>query len=255
MVQLSIIVPALNEEALIGETLASIERALTALEITTASLDGKVTEVEILLVDNGSRDSTRTIAGAFPRATVVDCPQRGAARARNHGARLSQGEILVFLDADTLLPEGVLDLVLSYCRAGTVTAGIAPYCARDGGIRANIWWWFWNHVRRLPLPHAKAMPAFMFCTRAVFDELGPFDERVAIGEEWPILARLYARTPAAMAYLWTIPIPTSSRRMELKRFGYLRLFCKYVWAVLVFRGRVNYDDTIRNSLSKPASSP
>ena len=46
-------------------------------------------------------------------------------------------------------------------------------------------WSFWNTVRLLPLPKAKAMPALMFCTASTFDALGPFDEEVAIGEEWP----------------------------------------------------------------------
>ena len=116
-----------------------------------------------------------------------------------------------------------------------------------GGRRARCWWAFWNAVRRLPLPRAKAMPACMFCTREAFDEFGPFDERVAIGEEWPILAGLYRARPRRFVYDQAITALSSGRRMELQRFGYARTFARYVWAVLSFRGRVDYPDHVRHS--------
>jgi glycosyltransferase involved in cell wall biosynthesis len=244
---LSIIIPALNEQALIGETLASVIEAISTLDRETT---GTVI-VETLVVDNASTDSTARVVQSVPNVRIVHCDRRGAARARNVGARESLGDILCFLDADTLLPETALVEVLGVCRKGTVLAGIAPYCARDGGVRSRLWWWFWNHVRLLPIPRAKAMPAFMFCTREAFLEFGPFDERVAIGEEWPILAGVYARAPRSLAYLWSLQVPTSSRRMDLVRFGYTRLFCKYIWAILAFRGRVQYDDSIRHPTTAP----
>lgn len=244
MITLSVIIPAFNEAALIGETLASVRRAVSALPPGMSA--------EVIVVDNGSSDATRSIAlGVGGMVRVVDCAARGAARARNHGAFESRGDVLCFLDADTLLPERSLIEVLAAVREREVLAGIAPYCSRDGGVRSRLWWGFWNLVRCLPLPRAKAMPAFMFCTRAAFLEFGPFDERVAIGEEWPILAGVSARQPRRLAYLWSLRIPTSSRRMELVRFGYSRLFVKYVWAVLAFRGRVRYDDTIRHAATIP----
>ena len=81
-------------------------------------------------------------------------------------------------------------------------------------------------MRRLPLPRAKAMPACMFCTREAFDEFGPFDERVAIGEEWPILAGLYRARPRRFVYDRAITALSSGRRMELQRFGYTRTFAR-----------------------------
>jgi len=244
VVTLSVIIPAYNEAALLGETLASVLRAVAALQPGLS--------VEVIVVDNGSSDATRSIAqSAGETVRVVDCAARGAARARHQGALESRGDVLCFLDADTLLPEEALVEVLGAVRERAMLAGIARYCSRDGGLKSRLWWGFWNLVRCLPLPRAKAMPAFMFCTRAAFLEYGPFDERVAIGEEWPILAGIAAREPRRLAYLWSLRIPTSSRRMELVRFGYTRLFCKYVWAVLAFRGRVAYDDTIRHAATVP----
>lgn len=89
------------------------------------------------------------------------------------------------------------------------------------------------------------MPALMFCTAEVFDELGPFDEDVAIGEEWPILASLYRLRPHRFVYDRSLTGLSSSRRMERQAFGYTRTFLKYVWAILHRSGRVNYTDRIR----------
>jgi len=84
-------------------------------------------------------------------------------------------------------------------------------------------------------------------------ELGPFDERVVISEEWPILAGLYRRRPRRLVYERTLVARTSSRRMELRRFGYLRTFCKYVWAILMPAGRRVYSDHVRHAL--PPETP
>ena len=206
--------------------------------------------VEVIVVDNASDDGT---ANALARHTaeggvlMATCTPRGAARARNLGARLASGRALVFLDADTRLPPGALVRIAELVDEQGYEAGITRLGALDGGRRARCWWAFWNAVRRLPLPRAKAMPACMFCTREAFDEFGPFDERVAIGEEWPILAGLYRARPRRFVYDQAITALSSGRRMELQQFGYTRTFARYVWAILSFRGRVDYPDHVRHA--------
>lgn len=235
----SVIIPSLNEEALILETLESVQRALGVLpsEVTA----------EIIVVDNGSTDNTRQLVErASGLVRLLHCPSKGAAHARNLCARFSSGDILVFLDADTTIPVRSIDHLVEQCSRNGISAGMTKLGPRDGGFRACCWWSFWNSVRRLPLPRTKAMPAFMFCTRTTFDDLGPFNEDVAIGEEWPILARLYRSRRNEFIYLRSITARTSSRRMELIPFGYTRLFLKYVWAILHYRGRIHYADTIRH---------
>ena len=238
-ITVSVIIPSLNEEALIAETLESVGSALGALPLAVAA--------EVIVVDNGSTDnSCRVVESASWPIRLLDCPAKGIARARNFGARSSRGDILVFLDADTTIPVRSIDQIVELCFQCGVSAGITKLGPRDGGFRARCWWLFWNSVRRLPLPRAKAMPAFMFCTRKTFEDFGPFNEDVAIGEEWPILAQVYRLRRKEFRYLRSITARTSSRRMELIPFGYTRLFLKYVWAIVDFRGRVHYDDTIRH---------
>ncbi len=86
---LSIIVPVLDEEAILGECLARLQ----ALRAAGA---------EVLVVDGGSKDRTRAIA--TPLADRVLEAPRGRAAQMNAGARASRGEALLFLHADTVLP-------------------------------------------------------------------------------------------------------------------------------------------------------
>lgn len=241
--RISVIIPARNETALITSTVAS------ALQARGDGGEGR-SAVEIIVVDNASDDGTAEALARYVAAgevRVATCMPLGAARARNLGARLAGGRILVFLDADTRLPPGALARIAWLVEGRGYEAGIARLGALDGGLRARCWWAFWNAVRRLPLPRAKAMPACMFCTRGAFDEFGPFDERVGIGEEWPILAGLYRARPHRFIYDQAITALSSGRRMELQRFGYARTFARYLWAILCFRGRVDYPDHVRHA--------
>jgi glycosyltransferase involved in cell wall biosynthesis len=88
---ISIVIPALNEEKFIGRCLESLKNQ-----------DFKDT-YEIIVVDNGSTDSTAKIAGEMG-ARVVICPQKGVSYARQAGAQAALGEIIVQTDADTIYP-------------------------------------------------------------------------------------------------------------------------------------------------------
>jgi glycosyltransferase involved in cell wall biosynthesis len=243
-VDISVIIPARNEQRLIRQTLEHVLAACRFLSDTTSS--GHLIW-EVLLVDNGSTDETANIVRelAESQVRVVQHHVAGAARARNAGRKHSHGRVLIFVDADTMIPRESLFRILEHCRQQQNVAGITSLGTLDGGIRARVWWGFWNTVRRLPFPRAKAMPAFMFCTAHTFDSFGPFDENVAIGEEWPILAGLYKECRSAVIYDRSIVARSSSRRMDRRVFGYTRCFLKYVWAILHRSGRIHYPDSIR----------
>ncbi len=236
--RISVIIPARNERQLIGSTLERILGAAESLEHWTA---------EIIVVDNVSTDGTWNILEQYAASRGIVIRRLdilGAARARNHGRASATGQLLVFVDADTHVPPDCLQRIVQHYERG-IEAGITRLAALDGGLRARLWWWFWEHIRRLPLSRAKAMPALMFCTVVVFDEFGPFDEGVAIGEEWPILASLYRHRPRSFVYDRTITALSSSRRMQAQPFGYVRTFLKYAWAILHRSGRLHYSDRIR----------
>lgn len=235
----SVIVPARNESRLIGQTLDCVLDA-------ASHLDSMATEV--IVVDNGSTDGTWEILQKYAvtrQVIAIQLDQPGAARARNHGRARANGRILVFVDADTHVAPDCFCRIVEHCDVRGIEAGITRLAALDGDMRARIWWSFWEHVRRLPLSRAKAMPALMFCTAETFDKFGPFDEEVVIGEEWPILANLYRHRPQCFVYDRSITALSSSRRMHRQPFGYSRTFLKYVWAILHKSGRLHYSDQVR----------
>jgi rSAM/selenodomain-associated transferase 2 len=88
---ISVIVPILNEERSIQATLSALTR---------------LAPYEIIVVDGGSQDRTRAICGQFP--IKVLSADRGRARQMNYGASLASGDVFVFLHADTRLPLSAL---------------------------------------------------------------------------------------------------------------------------------------------------
>ena len=236
---LSVIIPARNERRLIRATLDCVFGAIGRLSPVCT---------EVIVVDNASTDGTWEILQQYAnedRIKAIQLDQLGAARARNLGRVHASGRILVFVDADTQVSPDCLQRIVEHCDDRGIEAGITRLAGLEGGLRARVWWIFWEHVRRLPLCRAKAMPALMFCTAKVFDEFGPFDESVAIGEEWPILANHYRRRRRNFVYDRYITALSSIRRMQAQPFGYSRTFLKYVWAILHRSGRLNYSDRIR----------
>src|SRR6478672_1691757 len=93
----SFIIPAYNEEQLLGRTLAALTAAARAL--------GQ--PFEIVVVDDASTDRTAAIAREHG-ARVVPVRHRQIAATRNAGARSANGEMFVFIDADTVVTDGAV---------------------------------------------------------------------------------------------------------------------------------------------------
>jgi rSAM/selenodomain-associated transferase 2 len=112
-VRFSIIMPVLNEEAVLEQQLCQLTW-LCALH-----------ECELLIVDGGSMDSTVAIAQRFGR--VISSP-RGRAVQMNRGAAVATGDIFIFLHADSLLPDGALTAIERACAAPGVVGGAFRIC-------------------------------------------------------------------------------------------------------------------------------
>lgn len=118
----SVVVPALDEAAGIGATLASVE--------------AQAGPAEVVVVDGGSADGTLEAArAAMPGAVCLEAG-RGRARQMNAGARASTGEVLLFLHADTHLPPAGLEAVRAALRDPDAVAGcFRTTFALDDGAR------------------------------------------------------------------------------------------------------------------------
>ncbi len=108
---ISVIIPTLNEEQALEETLADLPLSHT---------------LETIIVDGGSTDRTLAIANAFrahaPNAHIVEAPT-GRARQMNEGAQVSRGEVLLFLHADTQIPNGAPRIIESALEDPAVVGG------------------------------------------------------------------------------------------------------------------------------------
>lgn len=246
-VNISIIIPAKNEEYFIRKTLQAVVDAYVFFREGLAPLPSP--ELEVIVVDNHSEDRTPEYVREYEEKhgfTYLLAPRLGAAPARNAGAEAFQGNLLIFIDADTLIPKEAIAHLWKLFKEQAYTVGIFGFKPLEGGFRGKLWWFFWNQVRRLPLARAKAFPAFMFCERETFFRLGPFDEEVQIAEEWPITAQSFRHNRANFIYDRSLAAYSSNRRMELQKMGYIKTFLKYVWVVLHKKGRVHFTHQIRN---------
>ena len=121
--RMTVIIPAFNEEAYLAATLDSIH---DAAEMVRAGTD---VDVETIVVDNNSRDATAAVARA-KGAAVVREPVQSISRARNAGARHATGEVLIFIDADVVVPCALLQVIC--------TAMGDPKCV-GGGVDVDFY--------------------------------------------------------------------------------------------------------------------
>jgi glycosyltransferase involved in cell wall biosynthesis len=174
----SFIVPAHNEERLLGATLRALGDAARTL--------GE--PVEIIVVDDASTDDTAAIAKAHG-ARVLEVGCRQIAATRNAGAAAARADLLVFVDADTLVNGETVREAIAALREGATGGGCAfhfdgrlPLYGRVMAALANPLY------RSLGL----ASGCFLFCTRAAFRAVGGFDESLFGGEEG-VLSRALRR--------------------------------------------------------------
>ena len=212
---ISVIVPAHDEERWVGRTIASL-RATTPFEV--------------LVVANACRDRTAEVAQAHG-ARVRSTPVCGVSHARNLGARASRGDLLVFLDADTVLEPGALDAMAAVvpARADYGTCRIRPDRPTPAAVVTTTLLAWGHRVAGTSLGN-------LFCTRTLFDRAGGFDERMHAGEDNDLNARFH-RLGGRRVYLGREAAYTSMRRFE--RLGYVRV--NLAWLVGYFRPPRGYE--------------
>jgi glycosyltransferase involved in cell wall biosynthesis len=166
---ISFVVPAYNEELCLGPTLTAIHTAARAC----------CERYEIVVADDASSDSTAAVA-ELHGARVIHVEHRQIAATRNAGARAATGELLVFVDADTLVNPAVIRATVRAIASGAIGGGCAfrfdeplPFYARLLGPPS------------VQLYHALGLAAgcYLFCTRRAFQAIGGFDERLFAAEE------------------------------------------------------------------------
>jgi glycosyltransferase involved in cell wall biosynthesis len=206
-VKISIIVPAFNEERLLGESLAQIKSAAKVF-IQCGW------EFELVVCDNNSTDRTAEIARAAG-ATVVFEPINQIARARNSGAAAASGAWLIFVDADSRPSAELLADVAKQIRSGNCLAGGSTLRLDEKYLPAQIITSLWNCASRF---FKLLAGSFIFCEAAAFRTLSGFSHELFAAEELEFSKRLkkFARADGKrIVILHRHPLLTSARKLRL----------------------------------------
>ncbi|MBN1864529.1 MAG: glycosyltransferase, partial [Victivallales bacterium] len=134
---------------------------------------------------------------------------------RNAGAREAKGEALIFVDADTIVPDELLSKTLQALQGGKVCGGgtLVSFDAEHIPLPLRIFCWLWHFLIRLsPL----AAGSYVFCLKDAWAEVGGFDEKVYASEEiWFSRAlRRWGRKRKMTFVILDVPVVTSARKMR-----------------------------------------
>ena len=212
--RVSVIVPCYNAERYLAEALTSV-------------LEQRPSPEEIIVIDDGSTDGSAAIAERFaPRVRCVRQEQAGAATARNHGVSLASGELLAFLDADDLWPEGSLASRL------TLLDGDRTLDMASGLVKQFISPELPDEIRRtLVCPEATSrgrVAGSMLIRRHAFDKVGEFNPAFRIGEAVDWVARadgagLVNAVAGEVVLLRRVHTTNTTTRLRDAKSDYLRV--------------------------------
>jgi rSAM/selenodomain-associated transferase 2 len=189
--RISVIIPTLNEAEYIEGTLAPFPGTV---------------DVETLVVDGGSHDGTQQISEAHGCRVLTTLPNRAVQM--NAGAAAAIGEILLFLHADTRLPEHFDDYVRHTLSTPTVIAGAFRLrIAAAGRALRLIEWGVSLRCRWLQMPYGDQG---LFLWADTFRELGGFPE-LPIMDDFEFVRRLRRR---GRITILPFPATTSARRWQ-----------------------------------------
>lgn len=183
---ISVVVPAFNAAATIGQCLAALQNQTLSLE-----------PVELIVVDDGSVDDT-AVRAQNAGAHVIRCPQnRGAAAARNQGIQAAQGEIICFTDADCApLPQWLAELTRPLAQRPEITAVKGTYTSDQRRLVARFvqieYEDKYDRMARLPQIDFVDTYSCAYRRQVLLDHNG-FDERIFYVEDQELSFRLAAQ--------------------------------------------------------------
>jgi glycosyltransferase involved in cell wall biosynthesis len=171
----SIIIPTYNEEAYLPRLLASIKAQ-------------DYRDREVIVADNGSKDRTRAIAKKFG-ARVVRGGLPGVGR--NRGAASASGEYLMFLDADTVLPEGFITKLMARFEKDFVDVCVPWIRPIDGTkpIYRTIFQFSNTFFKLMEAIQPQGLGICILVTRRLHDRIGGFAENIRVSEDFDYINR------------------------------------------------------------------
>jgi len=221
---ISIIVPTFNEEKYLPFLLDSIKKQ-------------EFQDLEIIIADAGSKDKTIEIAKKFDCQIIKgDLPAKG----RNEGAKIAKGDLFLFLDGDTILPENFFEKALKEFKKRNLD--IASFCL-EPQTKSQFKKLLFNLFYNLPILVLEKILAHgaqaILVKKEIFEKIGGFDEKIKFAEDHSFVRK--AKKFGKFGILRSIKILSSSRRF--KKDGWIKTYLKYLLAeiYMIFFGDIKRD--------------
>ena len=189
MKSVSVIIPTFNRAHLLSRCLDSV-------------ISQELKPFEIIVVDDGSTDSTRDLVRRdYPGVTLISRENGGVSAARNTGIGAAGGDWLALLDSDDAWLPGKLGRQMQAVREDP---GIGIVHSDEiwirNGVRVNPHLKhrkYGGSIFRYCLPRCVISPSSVMIHRRVFDRVGLFDETLPVCEDYDMWLRICARMPVA----------------------------------------------------------
>jgi len=249
---ISIIIPTFNEENYLPSLLSSVRnQKVDELRSSSPFANARVfNDLEIIVADAGSRDKTMEMAKSFGCQIVKGgLPAKG----RNEGAKIAKGDLFLFLDADTILPEDFFERALKESKERNLD--VASFCLepftrqnfvqQNLGGRAKNWFekFLFEVFYNLPILILEKILAHgaqaILVKREIFEKVGGFDEKIKFAEDHSFMRK--AKKIGNFGILRKVRVFSSLRRFEKE--GWIKTYLKYFLAeiYMIFFGDIKKD--------------
>ena len=207
--KISVIIPTYKEAKNIANTLTELQHRKSKNPFIH----------EILIVDGQSNDGIQKIVSEFDGVHCISS-EKGRPNQMNVGAEMATGDILYFLHADCIPPQDFDFHIVKAFQNGFKTG-----CFRMQFDHKHPWMQFISWLTQFSQRACRGGDQSLFVSKALFEEVGGFDERYLIFEDHEIIGKLYKKAEFKVIQKRLI---SSSRRFQKK--GILKLQLLF-WAI------------------------
>ncbi len=235
--KVSLVIPAYNEEKYIGTCLENVR-------------NNGLGVYEIIVVNNASTDRTEAIARSFSGVRVVNESEKGLTKARQRGFAEAQGDIIAYIDADTKMPEGWIQKVITaFEKDSNAVCVSGPYIYYDSSavVKTAVWlYWLLLAKPAYLCIRYMAVGGNFAARKKALTAIGGFDSTISFyGEDTDIARRLHR--VGKVKFMLNMYMYTSARRLKGEGIGMtaIRYVANFLSEVFLHKPITSYYKDIR----------